>query len=83
MEVERVEVTIDISHSWIGDLSILLTSPSGTDSWLLWRPGQSSNIPYGQSQDSINFTFNTVLSMGESSIGDWRLTVFDQAFGDL
>ena len=79
MEVERVEVTIDISHAWIGDLSILLTSPNGTSSWLLWRPGQTGDSPYGQSQDNINFTFNTVLSWGESSIGTWYLSVFDQA----
>lgn len=77
MEIERVEVTIDISHEWIGDLSILLTSPAGTRSWLLWRPGQSGNSPYGQSQDNINFTFNTVLSWGESSVGSWTLSVFD------
>jgi subtilisin-like proprotein convertase family protein len=83
IEVERVEVTIDISHSWIGDLSIILTSPSGTNSWLLSRPGQSSSNPYGQNQDNISFTFNTVLSMGESSVGDWRLSIFDQALGDV
>lgn len=77
MEIERVEVTVDISHAWIGDLSILLTSPAGTRSWLLWRPGQSGNSPYGQSQDNINFTFNTVLSWGESSVGSWTLSVFD------
>ena len=79
MEVERVEVIVDISHAWIGDLSILLTSPTGTNSWLLWRPGQTENTPYGQSQDNINFTFNTVLSWGESSVGDWTLSVFDQS----
>lgn len=79
MQVERVEVTVDISHGWIGDLSILLTSPAGTSSWLLWRPGQADTSPYGQSQDNINFTFNTVLSWGEKSVGTWTLSVFDQA----
>ncbi|NDD15219.1 MAG: hypothetical protein EB072_21945, partial [Betaproteobacteria bacterium] len=39
--------------------------------------------PYGQSQDNINFTFNTVLSMGESSIGTWTLSVFDREFGSV
>jgi|GEM_PF-1213983 len=83
IEVERVEVTIDIQHTFIGDLSILLTSPSGTSSWLMWRPGQSSLSAFGQSQDNINFTFNTVLSMGESGLGSWSLAVFDQAAGDV
>ncbi len=79
MEVERVEVTIDISHAWIGDLGLCLTSPAGTNSWLLWRPGQSENSPYGQSQDNINFTFNTVLSWGEASVGTWTLSVYDKS----
>jgi subtilisin family serine protease/subtilisin-like proprotein convertase family protein len=78
MEIERVEVTVDITHGWLGDLSILLTSPAGTSSWLLWRAGQTGSSPYGQSQDNINFTFNTVLSWGEGSEGIWTLSVFDQ-----
>lgn len=83
MEVERVEVTIDISHTYIGDLSILLTSPVGTTSFLMWRPGSTINSPFGQSQNNINFTFNTVLSWGENSVGTWRLSIFDQAIGDV
>ena len=83
IEVERVEVTINLAHSWIGDLGILLTSPAGTNSWLLWRPGKTDTSPFGQSQNNINFTFNTVLSMGESSVGVWTLSVFDEVAGDI
>ena len=82
MDIERVEVTIDISHTRIGDLGILLTSPAGTHSWLLWRPGKTDSSPYGQSQDNIHFTFNTVLSWGENSAGTWTLSVFDEALLD-
>ncbi len=82
MEVERVEVTIDIDHPFLGDLGLLLTSPTGTDSWLLWRAGQSALSAYGSDQADINFTFDTVLSMGESSLGRWDLTVFDLEAGD-
>ena len=81
--VERVELKVDIAHSYIGDLGILLTSPSGTDSWLIYKAGESSESPYGSSQNNINFTFNTVLSMGERSIGSWSLAVFDFEVGDL
>jgi len=81
--VERVELKVDIAHSYIGDLGILLTSPSGTDSWLIYKAGESSESPYGLSQNNINFTFNTVLSMGERSIGSWSLAVFDFEVGDL
>jgi VCBS repeat-containing protein len=81
IEVERVEVTVNLTHPFIGDLSILLTSPSGTNSWLLWRAGQGALSAFGQSQANIDFTFNTVLSMGESGAGTWTLTVFDMAAG--
>ena len=81
--VERVELKVDIAHSFIGDLGILLTSPSGTNSWLLYKAGESSESPYGLSQNNINFTFNTVLSMGERSIGSWSLAVFDFEVGDF
>ena len=82
LEVERVEVTIDITHTFIGDLEIVLTSPEGTNSWLLSRPGQSEDSPFGQSQDNINFTFNTVLSLGENSVGTWTLSIADNALFD-
>ena len=81
--VERVELKVDIAHSFIGDLGILLTSPSGTNSWLIYKVGESSESPYGSSQNNINFTFNTVLSMGEKSIGSWSLAVFDFEVGDF
>ena len=83
IDVERVEVTIDIQHPYIGDLGLLLTSPTGTESWLLWRAGQTGASPFGSTQADINFTFDTVLSMGESSVGRWDLTVFDLETGDV
>ena len=81
--VERVELTVDIRHTWIGDLGLLLTSPSGTNSWIIYKVGESENLPYGLFQDNINFTFNTVLSMGERSAGSWSLAVFDFEAGDI
>ena len=79
IEVERVDVAVRITHPFIGDLAISLQSPSGTTSWLLSRPSTNSVSPFGSSQHDIDFTFDTVLDWGESSIGTWRLAVFDQA----
>lgn len=79
VQVERVEVTLKVTHPYIGDLSVLLLSPGGTTSFLVWRPQQSSLSAYGSSQDNINFTFTTVLSMGESAAGTWTLSIFDSA----
>lgn len=81
--VERVELSVDIKHTFIGDLAILLTSPSGTASWLLYNPGGNAVFPYGLSQNNIDFTFNTVLNKGESSRGIWRLSVFDLERGEV
>jgi len=83
IEVERVEVTLKVTHTFVGDLSVLLTSPSGTTSFLLWRPQQNPLSAYGTNQDNIQFTFNSVLNWGESSIGNWSLSVLDLATGDL
>jgi len=83
IDVERVEVTLNVTHPFIGDLSVLLTSPSGTTSFLLWRPQQNPLSAYGTSQDNINFTFNTVLNWGESSAGSWLLGIYDYATGDV
>ncbi len=79
--VERVEISIQISHNYIGDLGILLISPSGTGSWLMYKVGQNAQSPFGLSQDDINFTFSTVLSLGELSAGRWSLAVFDTQLG--
>ena len=76
-------MTLKVTHSFIGDLSILLTSPSGTTSFLLWRPGQNPLNAFGTSQDNINFTFSTVLSLGERSIGTWSLRVYDNDYGSV
>lgn len=77
LEVERVEVTLNVSHPWVGDLSVLLMSPHGTTSFLVWRPEQGVLSSYGSSRDNINFTFTTVLAWGEDSVGSWGLAVFD------
>ncbi len=77
MEVERVEVSLKVTHGFIGDLTILLTSPSGTQSYLLSRPQETAANPDGSDLANINFTFDTVLNWGESSVGIWSLKITD------
>jgi len=84
MRIERVEITLDITHSWIGDLSVLLSSPtSKSSSFLISRPGSGALTAYGSSQDNIHFTLSTVLNWGELSAGNWKLGVFDSARGSV
>jgi subtilisin-like proprotein convertase family protein len=77
MVVERVDVSVNINHSFIGDLQIALTSPTGTTSFLMYRPSQGALSAYGSSQNDVHFTFDTVLDWGESATGTWSLNVVD------
>ncbi len=83
MLVERVEVALKVTHTFIGDLYVLLTSPSSTTSFLVSRPATGALSAYGSSQDDINFTLNTVLSWGERAVGTWTLGVFDEDSGSV
>jgi subtilisin-like proprotein convertase family protein len=83
LTVERVDVTVNILHPFIGDLQIVLTSPTGTKSYLMYRPAQGSLSAVGSSQKDIHFTFDTVLSWGEQATGQWRLNVRDLKGGDV
>ena len=72
-----LEVTVDISHTYIGDVGLTLTAPSGNT--LTLRDGG------GGSEDDIVGTFPTTLTAlssmsalaGESIAGDWTLTATD------
>ena len=81
--VERVDVTVNLLHPFIGDLEIALVAPSGTISYLMYRPAQGSLSAYGSSQHDVHFTFDTVLDWGEAAAGNWTLNVRDLQHGDV
>jgi subtilisin-like proprotein convertase family protein len=70
LSLEHVEVELTLDHAERGDLEIHLTSPGGTTSRLL-RSNNDTN-------DDINaWTFTSVQQWGESSGGDWTITIAD------
>lgn len=72
--IDRIEVTIDITHENAHQLDIALVSPDGTRSIL------ADNAPYN---DEIpTFTFNTVANWGEHAQGTWTLEVSNGAGAD-
>ncbi len=74
LRVEHVTLTANITHPDRGDLTILLTSPNGTESFLA--------VP--QSDAGANFTnwkMMTVHNWGENSQGVWTLKVSDSVSG--
>ena len=75
IKVEHVEVIVDIDHEYRGDLEIVLTSPSGTQSVLSEKHEDNGN-------DWNNWMFTSVHHWDEDSFGDWTLTIEDQGNGD-
>ena len=71
LRVEHVEVTVNITHVFRGDLEIKLTSPSGTVSTLAAPTLKDSGDNYA------NWTFSSVRHWGESSEGTWQLSIRD------
>ena len=65
---------VDITHTWRGDLIVTLTSPAGTTATLSNRSGGGD--------DNIQESFQTSVFNGESTQGDWTLTVSDNAGAD-
>lgn len=75
--VKDIAVTVDIEHSYIGDLQVTLVDPSGLAVLLHDKEGAW--------RDNIKRTYDTVSTpglqafVGESIPGDWQLRVRDLA----
>jgi Ca2+-binding RTX toxin-like protein len=74
VSVEHVAIDLGISHTFLFDVSIQLTSPDGTVSELLRKNGGSTDFPdYG----TYDVTLMSTAFRGEDSGGVWTLTVSD------
>ncbi|MEU4035957.1 M4 family metallopeptidase [Streptomyces collinus] len=71
----NLQVAVDITHTWRGDLVIDLVGPSGTAYRLKSFSGSDS-------ADNVQETY-TVNTSSESANGTWRLRVQDQAAQDV
>ena len=78
LQIDSVEVELNLTHPWRGDLVVTLTSPNGTESVLINRP--SNGLDDGQ---NIVFTLSSTHHWGESSAGNWTLKVKDLESGDV
>ncbi|HVE82895.1 MAG TPA: DNA/RNA non-specific endonuclease [Myxococcales bacterium] len=75
VDLKSLKANLDVNHTWRGDLVVKLTSPSGTTATLANREGGSSDDIKGSFDLSETFK-------GESTKGDWTLTVEDRAGRD-
>ncbi|WP_097252332.1 M4 family metallopeptidase [Streptomyces sp. Ag109_G2-15] len=71
----NLSVSVDITHTWRGDLVIDLVGPSGTSYRL-------KNFSSSDSADNVSETY-TVNASSESANGTWKLKVQDQAAQDV
>ncbi|WP_181566674.1 proprotein convertase P-domain-containing protein, partial [Aequorivita sp. CIP111184] len=106
--ITDLNVNLDISHTWVGDVTTTITSPTGTVVTIVDRPGYTGT-GFGCSGDDIlatlddagtgavetqcgagvptidgTFTPNNPLAAfnGESTMGDWIITISDAVAGD-
>jgi kexin len=77
--IEHVEVELRSSHTFWGDLEILLVSPSGMESQL----SKSSAAPAGTGPSNGVWRFTTVHHWGEQAQGTWTLRVNDLLVSDF
>ncbi|MCF2146476.1 proprotein convertase P-domain-containing protein [Desmonostoc muscorum LEGE 12446] len=72
LEIDWVEVELNLTHPYRGDLVVELISPSGTISSLINRPGNKQD-----DGDNIIFKLSSTQHWGESSAGTWTLRIKD------
>ena len=74
MNIETVEVKVNISHAFRGDLNLFLESPNGIVSELV-RQSNDNNDNYD------GWIFSSVIHWDENSFGLWKLKVNDTESG--
>lgn len=74
---ESVEVELSVTHTYVGDLAVELTSPSGTKSILLHM-----NNALASDKNLTKMKLLTHAFYGEAANGTWTLRVLDGNSGD-
>ncbi|MDY6934650.1 MAG: S8 family serine peptidase [Spirochaetota bacterium] len=84
IKIEYVSIEVTIDHSYSGDLEIILTSPSGTDSVLSEKhicyeisDQSATQTRCSYFNDAASFTFGSARHLDESPIGVWTLNIKD------
>lgn len=79
--IDTIEVLVDITHTYIGDLTVSLKSPAGTEVILHNREGGPLNNIVKNYSAATSAALNTL--KGEVIKGTWRLNVIDNAGADV
>ena len=69
--IQSLSVKVDITHTYVGDLTLYLIGPDGTTVTLREKTGGSA--------DDIHETYTPTAFNGKSAVGTWKLKVVDSA----
>lgn len=99
LTITNVDVTLNINHPWIGDLTLFLISPKGTEVVLtenkfdegdnmvntVFDDEASQSILFGSAPYTGSFSPIEQLSLfnNEDSFGEWKLKAIDGGPGDI
>ena len=72
--IQSLSVKVDITHTYVGDLTLYLIGPDGTTVTLRQNTGGAA--------DDIHETYNVSAFNGKSAVGTWKLKVVDNAAQD-
>lgn len=78
----EVNVRVDITHTYIGDLTVTLAAPDGTEVRLHDRSGGSANDIHTWYDTETPSVDDLGALAGKPSAGTWKLRVEDHAGGD-
>lgn len=80
---QKIKVHVDITHTYIGDLEVSLTSPSGVRVLLWNHQGSSEDNLVGSFGDTLVPSQSMEPLFGENEAGIWTLNVLDWAKFDI
>lgn len=80
-EIQAAKVAVDISHTYIGDLTVAVTSPSNTTVVLHNKTGGNADNLQAEYTTSSHPQLGNLL--GEEVFGEWKLVVADHYGFDL
>ncbi|HCH62048.1 MAG TPA: hypothetical protein DFR83_04530 [Deltaproteobacteria bacterium] len=85
--VLTVEVDVDISHTYRGDLEVVLAGPDGTEIFLHDQTGTSANDVIGTYSSDGSGTLVPAGDLNDflllQGTGDWTLSAADFGYGDI
>lgn len=76
-KIRRIQVSLDITHEYIGDLNVMLTAPSGNRILLHDRTG--SNNAKLQQTYTVENTPELLTMLEDQAAGSWKIQVSDRA----